>query len=101
MPNVAEMAVARAKAKKEKNAKTTTSKKSVVKKNGKKVKTEKTARAPRVQMKDKKGKLVTGRDNTFTCVECGNEITGPWSYKMHLVNAHEYSRKQAGLREAK
>ena len=56
-------------------------------------------RQPRTQIKDKKGHVVTGRDNTFTCVECGNEITGPWSYKTHLVKQHGYSRKKAGLRE--
>lgn len=65
------------------------------KKNGK----QKAERVARVTIKDKKGKPVTGRDNTFTCVECGHEITGPWSYKNHLVNVHEYSRKQAGLRD--
>lgn len=53
---------------------------------------------PRVQIKDKKGKIVTGRDQVFTCVECGESITGPWSYKTHLVKQHDYSRAKAGLR---
>ena len=58
-------------------------------------------KSTRVQITDENGNIVSGRDNTFKCVECGNEITGPWSYKMHLVKQHDYSRKQAGLREEK
>lgn len=57
-------------------------------------------KSTRVQIKDAKGKVVTGRDNSFVCPECKAEITGPWSYKQHLVKQHNYTRKQAGLREA-
>lgn len=63
-------------------------------------KTEKKQRTPRIEFKDGKGKIVTGRDNSFTCTECkpSKQIQGPWSYKTHLVKVHGYSRKQAGLR---
>ena len=70
-------------------------------KSSKKTASKKSTSSPRVQIKDKKGKVVTGRDNTFVCVECGSEITGPWSYKNHLVNQHDYSRAKAGLRDSK
>lgn len=75
----------------EKTKKVTT-KKSTIKKAAKKEVT------PRVQIKDGKGKPVTGRDNSFHCKHCKTDITGPWSYKMHLVNQHDYSREEAGLR---
>lgn len=102
--SVAQMAIARAKARKAAaKASTTTSKKTAVKKSNSKKsgKATKTVRTPRTELKDKKGKLVSGRDNSFVCVECGHEITGPWSYKNHLVKVHSYSRKKAGLREEK
>lgn len=59
-------------------------------------KTERKSSVERIT--DAKGREVTGRDNTFVCPECKKEITGPWSYKTHLVKQHKYSRKQAGLR---
>ena len=73
------------------------SKKPAAKKATKKA-ASKTERTPRVQIKDGKGKIVTGRDNSFYCKECKSEITGPWSYKTHLVKQHDYSREEAGLR---
>ena len=98
MPTVAELAVARAKARKSKGGNDVKpSKKTAPAKKGK-VKSSKKESTPRVQIKDKKGHPVTGRDNKFVCVECGHEITGPWSYKNHLVKVHDYSRKEAGLR---
>lgn len=77
----------------------TSTKKSV--KTSKAAKVKKQNREPRVQIKDGAGKIVTGRDNTFTCPEDkSHKITGPWSFKMHLVKVHGYSRKKAGLRES-
>ena len=103
---VADMLKAKAaklRAEKSSSKPTTTAKselhRSTKKATAKKSSAKKTERvSTRVQIKDKKGKAVTGRDNTFVCVECGHEITGPWSYKNHLVNQHKYSRSKAGLR---
>ena len=80
-----------------KSVKPSTAKKS----SGKAAKVKQQNRQPRMQIKDAKGRIVTGRDNSFKCPKCGAEITGPWSYKMHLVKQHDFSRKQAGLREEK
>ena len=95
--NVAEAAAEKVKAaaKKAKSAKPAAKK--VAAKSAKPA-TKKANSTPRERIKDAKGREVTGRDNTFKCPECKNDITGPWSFKMHLVNVHEYSRKQAGLR---
>jgi hypothetical protein len=70
--------------------------KKAAKKSGKKV-----TRTPRVQIKDGKGNPVTGRNEEFFCKHCKKNITGPWSYKTHLVKIHEYTREQAGLRKEK
>lgn len=100
MSKIAKAALAKAaalKAKKQSNGKngkavSTKPAKKAVKKNG---------TSTRVRITDAKGHEVTGRDNSFVCPECKSEITGPWSFKMHLVKQHDYSRKQAGLREEK
>jgi hypothetical protein len=39
------------------------------------------------------------RNAQFACTVkgCGKTITGPWSYKQHLIKVHEYTPEQAGL----
>lgn len=39
------------------------------------------------------------RNAKFACAEkgCGKTITGPWSYKQHLIKQHGYTPEQAGL----
>lgn len=68
------------------------------KKNGKKAAKKEPRKSSVERIKDAKGHEVTGRDNSFICPECKKSITGPWSFKTHLVKQHKYSRKEAGLR---
>lgn len=85
------------------SGKTTTKKaaKKTIKAAAKKSNGKQERKSTRIQIRDAKGNIVTGRDNTFTCPECKGEITGPWSYKKHLMNQHKYRAKQAGLNEQK
>jgi hypothetical protein len=105
MSTVAQKAIEKAKAKAAKSAeaKPSNSAKPAQKKADTKKKASKKQekKSSRVQIKDAKGKIVTGRDNTFTCVECKSEITGPWSYKQHLIKQHNYTPSKAGLNERK
>lgn len=58
---------------------------------------KKSAPAKKAVAKKRDGKY--DRNAKFVCVEkgCGKTITGPWSYKQHLIKQHGYTPEQAGL----
>lgn len=58
---------------------------------------KKSAPAKKAVTKKRNGKY--DRNAKFACSEkgCKKTITGPWSYKQHLIKQHGYTPEQAGL----
>lgn len=57
---------------------------------------KKSAPAKKAVAKKRDGKY--DRNAKFVCEKgCGKTITGPWSYKQHLIKQHGYTPEQAGL----